>query len=279
MRPARAFTLVELLVVIGIIALLVGILLPVLSTARSSGIDVVCRNNLRQIYTAQSLYAEDFGTFTDTDRTLLKRYKWIWQLTPYIDESTDRQTAYENRNTTGPHDVLWCPAEPRGDVPNAHFSYGINSFIAMEPWDHKPTVASPEISPADLILHADKAPGGQEGEQPFVLTEDGRTLRIYTEGVNDTRVYGVNVSTGHSSYGAFRHARNRPDRSLWDADIAAGSIGGSRDVKGVNAVFLDGHVESLSRSRMWSSSPSWHPRIADLSTLDVFEILDGPCCQ
>jgi prepilin-type N-terminal cleavage/methylation domain-containing protein len=54
------FTLVELLVVIGIIALLVGILLPTLSQARKSAANAKCLNNLRQMGTVQAFYANDF---------------------------------------------------------------------------------------------------------------------------------------------------------------------------------------------------------------------------
>lgn len=56
-RRRQAFTLVELLVVIGIIALLISILLPALTKARESSNRTVCLSNLRQLGTALREYA------------------------------------------------------------------------------------------------------------------------------------------------------------------------------------------------------------------------------
>jgi len=66
-RQPRGFTLIELLVVISIIALLVGILLPVLGSSREQARRTKCLANLKQIYLASATYATDQDGFFPCD--------------------------------------------------------------------------------------------------------------------------------------------------------------------------------------------------------------------
>ncbi len=59
-KGLRAFTLVELLTVIAIIAVLTGILFPVFATARGKAREIVCVSNMRQIGLAIRMYTQDF---------------------------------------------------------------------------------------------------------------------------------------------------------------------------------------------------------------------------
>ena len=93
MSTRRAFTLIEVLVVIAVLAILAALLLPVLSRAKDSGRRAACISNLHQLFIATSLYAADHEGIYPPDSAT---HHWPHQLF----------SGYENL------DVLRCPADP-----------------------------------------------------------------------------------------------------------------------------------------------------------------------
>lgn len=132
-KPSQsAFTLVELLVVIGIIAVLIGVLLPALNRARQSAAAAQCLSNVRQLVTASMMFANDHRGYVQTctsDSTAANnvikfqdpaRQKWLYRddnsqlldvysaLLPYLGSKSGEtfQTAPEGKSK-----VFRCPAD------------------------------------------------------------------------------------------------------------------------------------------------------------------------
>ena len=77
-RKQNQFTLIELLVVIAIIAILAGMLLPVLGSARSRGVGTSCLSRLRQIASADAMYAGDYDFYTPIKVSMIKTNGPTW---------------------------------------------------------------------------------------------------------------------------------------------------------------------------------------------------------
>lgn len=172
-RPA--FTLVELLVVIGIIALLISILLPSLSKARESANRVKCASSLRQIGQGFMLYGLEYNgywppsklyvpnsTYTIGDDTFAPKANIYWYnlIGPEV-AASGMGAANGATKTTGSvrtRNVLWgCPnfaGYGSGGDPSATYTgYGMNLYPLYSEDDptYDPITAGPggEISNKD----------------------------------------------------------------------------------------------------------------------------------
>jgi prepilin-type N-terminal cleavage/methylation domain-containing protein/prepilin-type processing-associated H-X9-DG protein len=116
----RAFTLVELLVVIGIIAILIGILLPVLGQARERARRIACLSNMRQLAIAWTMYANvNKGLIPSADTN-----GQGWAADGNLDNDIRRGSLYQ-----------WIPNPETYRCPNDHNalnarSYSVNDTVS-----------------------------------------------------------------------------------------------------------------------------------------------------
>ena len=251
----RAFTLVELLVVIGIIALLIGILMPTLAGARRSAASVKCLSNQRQLATATAFFVNDHngylpkqwfnygptgpippGNATGSWGYYPNLWGWDWVLYNYTDRA---------------YDTFACPSD--------------SSAVRRGEWNNNP---------------AEFWPGTQAGEPDRTVDDLPASYRLnISNQATDTEAYKITELV--DSTRAIVVSDARPDTwhqlETWDpVPVAAGgacAVGPGRDhianaapkrhsdadkiyrgdplqpsaepIFRINAAFADGHGQSV----------------------------------
>jgi prepilin-type N-terminal cleavage/methylation domain-containing protein len=259
-RRQCGFTLVELLVVIGIVTVLVSVLLPAIATARHKAKGVQCQANLRTLHQAFTAYCQDNNGRSFAYVTTAQGF-WANLLLPFgcTPASLTCPEAYDTNGTgVGAANVAWGglnnPYASRiGSNPG---SYGFNGWLyeaappapaqqlpspANTAYWHLPPSADASQIPifADSVwvegwpLGKDQAPGG--GTPPGNLVGPGSPIAGSPSG----------TSNYMQEFCIDRHPHRR-----------------------VNVEFLDGHSDSFALEELWSAVGAttilnWYPGYLD----------------
>ena len=246
-KHVSGFTLIELLIVIAIIALLVAILAPALSSAKDLANTVYCLNNLRNIGFAMNSYAdankEWIPRALDNDEAI-----WLFVFMPHIGGDFKKKQDYREVK------YYQCPAFPRdNDSKNQRSNTQQTVDYVINAWDldnpglnsnqggervDRPTKRSAIKYPTDLIYMADNSTGPL---RPVILNK--YELIVASE-LNILDVWSKYLLPGANREQNNLHRRVAPDRHRRE---------------GCNNLFFDGHAKWLHTDQnttlLWAGVP------------------------
>lgn len=208
----RAFTLVELLVVVAIIGLLVGLLLPAVQASRAAARRAHCTSNMKQLGIAILMFTDTHnGSFPFTVHSnvygpsgeLLRNKSWVFTLAPYV-ESVDAIRICQD-DQTGEQRLV---SDPPGT------SYVINEYVS-----------NPKVK--DSVTNINKA----VNTHGMLMIFEGSEQRAVS-----TDTEHVHCSTWYTPW-------KIANGVVWDYMIA--EIQPDRHSITANYLYGDGHVETI----------------------------------
>ena len=233
----RAFTLIELLVVISIIALLIGILLPVLGNAREAARQTRCLSNMRQMSIATINYTLDFRGEIPTiglaegGESLNEEESWLVLLQQYADVSDGLERdplLYRCPSDSSP--FFNSPAPSNGKIRRT--GYALSNSLGLAPTFEKFRKIQNIPRPSKTIFALELAEGG-----PALSDDLGGTVSADH----------IHVEFTFTSMAVAGQAGD---------DEWARQVEIEQHLGRSNYAFLDGHAETLTREEtiLWTGS-------------------------
>lgn len=232
-RTRRGFTLIEILVVIGIIALLAALIFPVFAAVREKGRRTACASNMRQLGMALMQYTQD-NNEQEPDGMFYNRFAlnmgWAGRIYPYIKNAA----------------VFDCSDDPTrqqigaGDLQAYPVSYALNTNLAKYP--HLASQTAPANTVLLIEVTGDSTPL-QERQEWGPYPNTAQFVSPAADGL-DCDIFATN-NYASTSAGPVRYATGRIDnfQGYLGSDFYAGQI--PRHQGGANYLAADGHVKFL----------------------------------
>jgi prepilin-type N-terminal cleavage/methylation domain-containing protein/prepilin-type processing-associated H-X9-DG protein len=231
------FTLVELLVVVGVIAILAAILFPVFAQAREKGRQNYCLSNLREMGTAMMFYTDDHdGYYPPVIGRVGRRpvgfdSSWMGFLSPYL----KNQGVFIDPSSGAPGQPLLNYAF----APTVR-SQGYDAIsLIVDPWGIALWEGVGGYSGQPLGWYREEAPSRNVAQ----IARPTETILIC-----DHRYFEWGVMDQQMRYPAPRHIREQ-NIQLPDGRMAPSGL--------INSVFADGHVKGMKHERFWEILPQY----------------------
>jgi prepilin-type N-terminal cleavage/methylation domain-containing protein/prepilin-type processing-associated H-X9-DG protein len=269
-RRNKGFTLVELLVVIGIIALLISILLPTLASARRAANSTKCLASLKEIGNAFSMYAMDNKGYYPAVRDKVNQYtangqvaerRWTDLLAKYFHKKGDNFQTNAELTQIRINSVLWgCPEWTKtfqynanagaGSADHVYNGYGMQYYPSFPEKAYSDATNAFRSTPT-RVGYFKQGYWARRGSDRLIVADSQQDIIALPSSV------ALASPASYTGWAGFNNGTTK----WWPyapATLAATDFGvdarhqkpglaqkGSLGIKSVNGLFADGHAQSV----------------------------------